>query len=97
VRFLRSDAAAGGGAMLKLGGVTDKTRNRSGLRGRGIVVTAAKQFKAHGMGYDINPERIKEAEENASGWGSPTVKFIERDLFQRTSYGHVVRSTCCRA
>ncbi len=47
-----------------------------------IVITAAKQFGATGIGVDINPERIKEATENARKAGvADKVKFIEGDLF----------------
>jgi len=34
-----------------------------------IVVTAARQFGAHGVGIDINPERIAEAKANAKKAG----------------------------
>jgi SAM-dependent methyltransferase len=34
-----------------------------------IVVTAARQFGAHGVGIDLNPERIAEAEANAKKAG----------------------------
>lgn len=34
-----------------------------------IVVTAARQFGARGVGVDINPERIKESEANAKAAG----------------------------
>jgi ubiquinone/menaquinone biosynthesis C-methylase UbiE len=47
-----------------------------------IVVTAAKQYGAHAVGVDINPERIKEATENARKAGvTDKVKFVEGDLF----------------
>lgn len=48
-----------------------------------IVIAAAKEFGARGVGVDINPERIKEAEENARKAGvADRVKFVEGDLFQ---------------
>ncbi len=48
-----------------------------------IVVTAAKQYGIRGVGIDINPERIQEANENAKSAGvSGKVRFIERDLFK---------------
>ena len=48
-----------------------------------IVITAAKKFGARGVGIDIDPERIKEANANAKAAGvSDRVKFIEQDLFQ---------------
>lgn len=34
-----------------------------------IVITAAKQFGAHGVGVDIDPQRIKESEANAQTAG----------------------------
>ena len=48
-----------------------------------IVIAAAKELGARGVGVDINPERIKEAEENANRAGvADRVKFIQGDLFQ---------------
>ena len=48
-----------------------------------IVIAAAKTYGAHGVGIDINPERIKEAKENAKRAGvEHLVRFEENDLFQ---------------
>ena len=48
-----------------------------------IVITAAKRYGARGVGIDINPERIKEANENAKAAGvQDKVKFIVGDLFK---------------
>ena len=48
-----------------------------------IVIAAAKTFGAHGVGIDINPERIKEARENAKKAGvEHLVRFEENDLFE---------------
>jgi SAM-dependent methyltransferase len=48
-----------------------------------IVITAAKQYGARGIGIDIDPERIKEAEENARIAGvSDRVTFMQGDLFK---------------
>jgi ribosomal protein L11 methylase PrmA len=48
-----------------------------------IVVTAAKDFGARGMGYDLNPVRIREANENADKAGvKDKVKFVEKNLFE---------------
>jgi ribosomal protein L11 methylase PrmA len=48
-----------------------------------IVIAAAKNYGAHGVGIDINPERIKEARENARKAGVENlVRFEENDLFQ---------------
>ncbi len=69
--------------MLKLANVTkDDTVYDLGCGDGRIVITAAKQFGAHGVGVDINPERIQEANENARKAGvADKVKFIEGDLF----------------
>ena len=49
-----------------------------------IVITAAKDYGASGVGVDIDPERIKEANENAKTAGvTDKVKFIEGDLFEQ--------------
>ncbi len=69
--------------MLKLANVTkaDTVYDLGCGDGR-IVIAAAKQFGAHGVGVDINPERIQEANENARRAGvADKVKFIEGDLF----------------
>jgi protein-L-isoaspartate O-methyltransferase len=48
-----------------------------------IVITAAKQFKVRGVGIDIDPQRIREAEENARAAGvTDLVRFRNEDLFQ---------------
>src|SRR5437764_13190078 len=48
-----------------------------------IVITAAQKFRTHGVGVDLNPERIKEAKENAEKAGvTDLVTFREGDLFQ---------------
>lgn len=48
-----------------------------------IVITAAKRSGSRGVGVDINPERIKEANANAKKAGvADKVKFIEGDLFK---------------
>ncbi len=70
-------------AMLKLADVHpgDTVIDLGSGDGR-IVITAAKQFGATGIGVDINPERIKEATANARKEGvADKVKFIEGDLF----------------
>jgi tRNA G37 N-methylase Trm5 len=69
--------------MLKLANVTkDDTVYDLGCGDGRIVITAARQFGAHGVGVDINPERIREANENARKAGvADKVKFIEGDLF----------------
>lgn len=48
-----------------------------------IVVTAAKKFGAKGVGIDIDPERIKEARENAQRAAVENkVAFLQQDLFE---------------
>lgn len=48
-----------------------------------IVITAAKRYGATGVGIDLDPERIKEARDNASKAGvEKQVKFIAGDLFK---------------
>ena len=47
-----------------------------------IVITAARKIGARATGVDIDPERIKEAEANASQAGlSDRVRFIQKNLF----------------
>jgi tRNA A58 N-methylase Trm61 len=47
-----------------------------------IVITAAQRFGARGVGIDIDPDRIKEAEENARRAGvTDRVRFILGDIF----------------
>ena len=48
-----------------------------------IPITAAQKYGARGIGIDINPERIKEANENAKKAGvTDRVKFLQQDLFK---------------
>jgi len=72
-------------AMLKLAGVTrsDIVYDLGCGDGR-IVVRAVKNFgAAKGVGIDIDPERIKEANENAQKNGiASKVSFIEKDLYE---------------
>ena len=71
-------------AMLKLADVkkTDVVYDLGCGDGR-IVIAAAKDFGAHGVGIDINPVRIGEAKANAKKAGVENlVRFEENDLFQ---------------
>lgn len=71
-------------AMLKLAKVTknDVVYDLGCGDGR-IVIAAAKQFGARGVGIDIDPKRIEESIENARKAGvTDRVKFIEEDLFE---------------
>jgi SAM-dependent methyltransferase len=48
-----------------------------------IVITAAKKYGARGVGVDIDPQRIKESNENARLAGvTDRVKFLQQDLFE---------------
>jgi len=48
-----------------------------------IVITAAKRYGVRGVGVDIDPERVKEANANAVKAGvADRVKFLEQDLFK---------------
>lgn len=71
-------------AMLKLADVkkTDVLYDLGCGDGR-IVIAAAKNFGTRGVGIDINPERIREAKENAKKAGVENlVRFEENDLFE---------------
>jgi SAM-dependent methyltransferase len=47
-----------------------------------MVVTAAQKYGAKGLGIDIDPQRIKESNENAAKAGvTDKVKFMTQDLF----------------
>jgi len=71
-------------AMLKLAGTTksDIVYDLGCGDGR-IVIAAAKDFGARGVGVDIDPQRIDESILNARLAGvADRVKFIEDDLFE---------------
>jgi len=71
-------------AMLKVAGVksTDIVYDLGSGDGR-IPITAAQKYGARGIGIDINPERIKEANENAVKANvTDKVKFMNADLFE---------------
>ncbi|PYT11048.1 MAG: SAM-dependent methyltransferase [Acidobacteria bacterium] len=71
-------------AMLKLADVkkTDIVYDLGCGDGR-IVIAAAKDYGAHGVGIDINPQRIQEAKDNAKKAGvEDLVRFEENDLFE---------------
>jgi SAM-dependent methyltransferase len=47
-----------------------------------IVIAAAKRYGAHGVGIDINPERIQEAQANAKREGvEALVRFQEQNVY----------------
>lgn len=71
-------------AMLKLAGVdsSDVVYDLGSGDGR-IIITAAKNYGAKGVGIDIDPQRIKEANDNAENAGvTDKVQFIQADLFE---------------
>jgi len=70
--------------MLQLAGVKNgETVIDLGCGDGRIVVMAAKEFGAKGIGYDLNPERIKEANDNAKAAGvNGNVQFLEKNLFE---------------
>lgn len=71
-------------AMLKLAGVTknDVVYDLGCGDGR-IVIAAARDFGARGVGIDIDPQRIREATENAQKAGvTDRVKIVQGDLFE---------------
>jgi SAM-dependent methyltransferase len=48
-----------------------------------IVITAAQEYGASGIGIDIDPQRIQEAHENAQEAGvTDRVRFLNADLFE---------------
>jgi SAM-dependent methyltransferase len=70
-------------AMLKLAGVekNDLVIDLGCGDGR-IVIAAAKEYGAHAIGVDIDPDRIKEAKENAQKEDvANLVEFRQGDLF----------------
>jgi ubiquinone/menaquinone biosynthesis C-methylase UbiE len=70
-------------AMLKMANVTrtDVVYDLGCGDGR-IVITAAKQFGARGVGIDIDPARIKDSNANAVAAGvTDKVKFMNADIF----------------
>ncbi len=68
--------------MLVLAGVTAKDIVYDAGCGDGrIVITAAKKYGAHGVGVDIDPQRIAESKANAKKEGvEHLVTFLQQDL-----------------
>ena len=71
-------------AMLQVANVTkDDIVYDLGCGDGRIPVTAAKKYGARGVGIDIDPQRIKEANENAKAAGvTGKVQFLNQDLFE---------------
>ena len=76
-------------AMLQVAGVTAKDVVYDLGCGDGrIPVTAARKYGAHGVCFDIDPERIKEANENvAKNNVGNLVKVVHADLFEQDLSG----------
>lgn len=74
-------------AMLKMANVTkDDVVYDLGCGDGRIVITAAKQFGARGVGIDIDPQRIKESNANAVTAGvTDRVKFLNTDIFAEST------------
>ena len=76
--------------MLKMANVTSKDVVYDLGSGDGrIPITAAQKYGARAVGIDIDPQRIKEANENLEKAGPEVqkrVKFLNQDLFE-TSIG----------
>src|SRR5687767_15603137 len=74
-------------AMLKLAKVTkDDVVYDLGCGDGRIVITAAKQFGARGVGIDIDPKRIQESNANAVAAGvTSLVKFWHTDIFAKST------------
>lgn len=71
-------------AMLELAGVraTDVVYDLGSGDGR-IPITAAQKYGARGIGIDINPDRIKEANANLAKTNvGDKVTFLNQDLFE---------------
>ena len=71
-------------AMLKVAGVSSKDVLYDLGSGDGrIPITAAKKFGTRGVGIDIDPQRIQEANEKLKKAGvGDKVRFIQGDLFE---------------
>lgn len=71
-------------AMLRMAQVTDKDVVYDLGCGDGrIPITAAVKYGARGVGIDIDPTRIEEANENAKAAGvTGKVRFVTQDLFE---------------
>ncbi len=70
--------------MLRMAAVTkDDILYDLGCGDGRIVITAAKVYGTRGVGIDIDPDRIRESQDNAAQAGvTHLVKFIEQDLFE---------------
>jgi hypothetical protein len=78
--------------MLIMAGVNNKDFLYDLGSGDGrIVITAARDYGARGIGYDLNPKRIQESNENARKAGvTNRVRFILKDIFEADLTGATV-------
>ena len=70
--------------MLRLGAVSEKDYVIDLGSGDGIIVlTAARSFKAGGMGIDIDPDLVRQSNASAQKSGvAERVKFVQMDVFK---------------
>ncbi len=70
--------------MLKFGAVGEKDYVIDLGSGDGVIVlTAARQYKASGMGIDIDPELVRQSNASAQKYGvADRVRFVQQDVFK---------------
>ena len=70
--------------MLRLGAVSEKDYVIDLGSGDGVIVlTAARSFKAGGMGIDIDPDLVKQSNASAQKFGiADRVRFVQQDVFK---------------
>lgn len=70
--------------MLKMGAVTDKDYVIDLGSGDGVIVlTAARSYKAGGMGIDIDPDLVRQSNASAQKFGvADRVRFVQQDVFK---------------
>ncbi len=70
--------------MLKLGAVTEKDYVIDLGSGDGVIVlTAARTYKAGGMGIDIDPDLVRQSNASAQKFGvADRVRFVQLDVFK---------------
>jgi hypothetical protein len=71
-------------SMLRIAAVTEKDYVIDLGSGDGVIVlTAARQFKASGMGVDIDPDLVKLSNASAQKFGvASRVRFVQEDVFK---------------
>ena len=70
--------------MLRLGAVGEKDYVIDLGSGDGVIVlTAARQLKASGMGIDIDPDLVRQSNASAQKYGiADRVRFVQQDVFK---------------